>query len=158
MEMGKYYYCEIYCTTLTLLSESTSTNLPLQHARLPMPQDCIYISEDDELGASDPMWDKSKWISCGREYRNVPENIAKIGQNILAIPSLFRSLLPSKDLSILELIAHAPTLPIQDEVTPVLSMHLDWSDEEPEELDVNDLASIIVPSLKAITRLNDTFG
>ncbi len=37
-------------------------------------------------------------------------------------------------------------------------MHLDWSDEEPEELDVNDLASIIVPSLKAITRLNDTFG
>ncbi len=158
MEMGKYYYCEIYCTTLTLLSESMSTNLPLQHARLPMPQDYIYIFEDDELGASDPMWDKSKWIGCGREYRNVPENIAKIGQNILAIPSLFRSLLLSKDLSILELIAHAPTLPIQDEVTPVPSMHLDWSDEEPEELDVNDLASIIMPSLKAITRLNDTFG
>lgn len=68
MEMGKYYYCEIYCTTLTLLSESMSTNLPLQHMRLPMPQDCIYIFEDDELGASDPMWDKSKWIGCGREY------------------------------------------------------------------------------------------
>lgn len=44
------------------------------------------------------------------------------------------------------------------EVTLVPPMHLDWSDEEPEELDVNDLALVIIPSLKAITRVSNSFG
>lgn len=126
---------------------------------MPPPPNYVYVFESDEFEASNLTWDESEWIGCGCEYRNVPENIAKIGQNTLAIPSqLCSALLPSKDLSILDLIALALTLPIQDEVTPVPPMHLNWSDEDPEELDLVNFASIIVPSLKAITCLSDNFG
>ncbi len=37
-------------------------------------------------------------------------------------------------------------------------MHLDWGKDEPDDVDIEDLASVIVPSLTAITRLSAGFG
>lgn len=122
-----------------------------------MADDYVYIFDGDEFNG-DLQWDQSQWIGCGRTYKDVPEDIAKIGENLLEIPSPFVTLIPSNNLSILDFIAIAPSLPLQDEVPIVPPTQLDWSDDEPDSFDFDDLSSLIVPSLKAITRLNDSFG
>ncbi len=120
----------------------------------------VYADDElDELTKLDTAWNKNEWIGCGRSNKDVPYNIAKHRDKLLQIPAEFQPLIPPDNLSVLQLVAMRSTLPQQDEITPVTTQDLDWDYDQYETRNLQeDIPCIMVPSLEALTRLDESFG
>ncbi|KAK0244877.1 hypothetical protein EDD85DRAFT_785245 [Armillaria nabsnona] len=107
--------------------------------------DSIPVFSDDDLDTPDTPWKQDQWIR----------------EKLLLVPPPFRPLIPPEDLSVLALLALQAGLPPQDEAAVIPTMELDWSYDAPDtegNLLEDTLSTIVVPSLKTLTRLHESFG
>ncbi|KAJ7178444.1 hypothetical protein C8R43DRAFT_1117832 [Mycena crocata] len=113
-------------------------------------------STDDEQQHAP--WNPNEWISCGKEYHNVPAEVETARRELLKIPPSFAQNLPPKTISIFRLLSL--------DLPPVSESLLDPMDDDFEQFseavasrDIEEiLPLLVVPSRSEVQRLIQGLG
>ncbi|KAJ7437476.1 hypothetical protein B0H11DRAFT_2255351 [Mycena galericulata] len=113
------------------------------------------IDSDDENNAAE--WNPTYWIAQGRIYENVPAYVEAARHQILQLPASIRSLLPSKSISIAQLLLLElpPIAPSDDPMDPGLQI---YTTAEPTENIQEVLPYLALPSRTMLHQMVGEFG
>ncbi len=122
---------------------------------MPQPDEEIY--DDDELQGTNPAWNQHEWISCGRQYHDVPRYVVLELNRMLLIPESIHRSIPSATLSISEFLKLRLPKHTQKISSP---LELSFSDDEPDKIDEieEDLANIVIPSFDTVICMEREIG
>ncbi|KAJ7433411.1 hypothetical protein FB451DRAFT_1419699 [Mycena latifolia] len=116
--------------------------------------DDTIINDDEEDQCFKKHWISTEWIACGKEYRNIPPIVEAARRSILKIPPSLINNLPSKTLSIAELLGFE--LPL---ICEPMDDGTEWFSEETASPNVEELIPFLaVPTCGVVQHLLNKFG